>query len=48
MKAASAKTKKPKGETRGPKPEFLKINMDWKDAAKTALQKKRPATGWPK
>lgn len=33
---------------RGPEPERLKINMDWKEAIKMSLQKKKPAGGWPK
>jgi hypothetical protein len=33
----------------GPEPEILKIEgMNWKDAMKKALQKRRPAEGWPK
>jgi hypothetical protein len=32
----------------GPKPETLAIEGNWKDAMKKALQKKRPAEGWPK
>lgn len=32
----------------GPKPEVLKINGDWRDAVKKSLQKKKPASGWPK
>jgi len=33
---------------RGPKPDTLKIEGDWKDAVKTALAKKKPPAGWPK
>lgn len=33
---------------RGPKPDLLKIEGDWKDAVKKSLAKKKPATGWPK
>jgi hypothetical protein len=33
---------------RGPEPEMLKIDGDWKDAVKTSLTKKKPAAGWPK
>jgi hypothetical protein len=40
--------KKPKQQKRGPKEERLKIEGNWKDAMKRALQKKRPAEGWPK
>jgi hypothetical protein len=44
------KTKQPdkKREARGPKPEALKINGNWRDAVKLSLAKKRPANGWPK
>ncbi len=35
-------------EKRGPKPERVKIDEDWEDAVKTALEKKRPEEGWPK
>ena len=37
-----------KSETPGPKPEVLKIDGDWRDAVKKSLEKKKPATGWPK
>jgi hypothetical protein len=40
--------KKPAKPKPGPKPETLKISGPWKAAVKTALQKKKPATGWPK
>ncbi len=32
----------------GPKPDLLKIDIDWKDAIKKSLEKKKPATGWQK
>jgi hypothetical protein len=32
----------------GPKPQYLKIEGDWRDAVKQAIQKKKPAEGWPK
>jgi hypothetical protein len=35
-------------EKRGPKPDLLKIDGDWKDAVKKSLAKKKPAAGWPK
>jgi hypothetical protein len=35
-------------EKRGPKPDLLKIDGDWKDAVKKSLAKKKPADGWPK
>jgi len=42
------KSAKPAKSKRGPKPEVLKLNGDWKDAIKRAFQKKRPKQGWPK
>lgn len=33
---------------RGPKPDLLKIEGDWQDAVKKTLEKKKPASGWPK
>jgi hypothetical protein len=44
--AIMPKTKKK--EKPGPKPEVLKVNGDWRDAVKRSLNKKKPATGWPK
>jgi hypothetical protein len=32
----------------GPKPDILKIQGDWRDALKRAMQKKKPEGGWPK
>lgn len=32
---------------RGPEPEVIKIDSDWREAMKKALQKK-PPTRWPK
>jgi hypothetical protein len=35
-------------KTRGPNPERVKLkDADWRGAIKKALQKKRPAEGWP-
>lgn len=31
-----------------PKPDTLKLDVPWEDAVKTALQKTKPAGGWPK
>lgn len=31
----------------GPDPARIKIDMDWKKAIGKALDKKRPADGWP-
>jgi hypothetical protein len=38
----------PPKATPGPKPDTLKIEGDWRDVVKKSLQKKKPATGWPK
>lgn len=35
-------------EKRGPKPDVLKLEGDWKAAVKKTLSKKRPPKGWPK
>ena len=35
-------------EKRGPKPDILKIDMDWQEAIKKSLAKKKPPEGWPK
>ena len=32
----------------GPKPDRLKLRGDWEGLIGKALQKKRPAKGWPK
>jgi len=32
----------------GPEPERVKTDLDWEDAVKRALEKKRPEDGWPK
>jgi hypothetical protein len=43
------KTKsKKKAASRGPKPETLRLEGNWKDAVKKSLAKKKPAEGWPK
>ena len=39
---------KPVKATRGPVPDRLKIEGDWKKAVKKSLSKKKPVTGWPK
>ncbi len=33
---------------RGPKPNLLKLQGDWKEAVKKTLAKKKPAEGWPR
>jgi len=48
MKKRQTKTKPRKGAKRGPKPDRLKIDMDWEAAVSLAMKKKKPATGWPK
>jgi hypothetical protein len=49
MKSAKKKPARAKGEPlRGPMPDRLKLNGDWKAAIKTSFQKKRPKDGWPK
>jgi hypothetical protein len=35
------------GKTRGPEPERLKLEGDWKALIGEALQKKKPPEGWP-
>lgn len=32
----------------GPASSRVKSEINWKDAVRRALQKKRPASGWPK
>lgn len=39
----AAKKRKPTAKKRGPKPEALKIEGDWKQAVKKALGKGKPA-----
>lgn len=39
-----AKKAKPAGKKRGPKPQTLKVEGDWKDAVKHALKRGKPAT----
>lgn len=36
-----------KNKPTGPKPDRVKIDMDWEDAVGKAIKKKRPAGGWP-
>ncbi len=47
-KTMSNKDSTPKPLTRGPEPDLLKIDGDWRDAVKKSLENKKPATGWPK
>ena len=39
--------KKEKAKT-GPEPERLKIEGNWQEAVAKAMQKQKPAAGWPK
>jgi hypothetical protein len=48
LPAMKVAMKKSEPKKRGPKMEFLKLNGDWQTAIKKSLQKKRPASGWPK
>lgn len=45
---AKKKQRSLKKQEPGPKPETLKIEGDWQDAMGKAMQKNRPAQGWPK
>ena len=38
----------PARTAKGPEPERLKINGDWKAAVRMAMQKPKPANGWPR
>jgi hypothetical protein len=40
-------TTKKRKKTSGPSPARVKIKGDWSEAVKKALEKKRPAEGWP-
>lgn len=31
----------------GPKPDILKLEGDWEEAAKKLVRKEKPAEGWP-
>jgi hypothetical protein len=42
------KPEQPDAPKRGPEPDRLKIEGDWKEAVKESLKKKKPGTGWPK
>jgi len=43
-----ASAPKPKGKSKGPEPERLKIEGNWVHAVDRSLTVKRPAKGWPK
>jgi hypothetical protein len=38
----------PPRTAKGPEPERLKINGNWKAAVRMAMQKPKPASGWPR
>jgi len=40
--------KKSSKKPRGPEPDRLKLEGDWKNAVKKSLAKKKPTEGWPK
>ena len=42
-----AKSRKPP-QKRGPKTERLKIDENWENSIKKAIQKEKPKDGWPK
>jgi hypothetical protein len=42
------KTAKKAAVKRGPQPDVLKIDGEWKNAIKKSLAKKEPVSGWPK
>jgi hypothetical protein len=44
-KTKQKKAKKP--AKRGPKPDILKLEGNWKDAVQKSLSKKKPPEGWP-
>jgi len=39
--------KKKSGAKRGPKPDVLKLEGDWRELMKQSLAKKKPKDGWP-
>ena len=48
VKAQKKSTGKKKlGVRRGPKPDLLKLDGDWRELMKQSLQKKKPKDGWP-
>jgi hypothetical protein len=48
MKKHKPKKRTDKKHIRGPKPDLLKIEGDWRDAIEKSLRKNKPQTGWPK
>jgi predicted nucleic acid-binding protein len=45
---AASRKLPPAPKKRGPKPDVLKIEGDWREAIKKSLKKKKPPEGWPK
>ena len=43
-----AKKKRKKAKTRGPKPDTLVIQGNWREAVRKSFKKKPPVGGWPK
>lgn len=39
---------RPKRRKPGPVPDEVRADLDWEEAVRRALSKKRPAGGWPK
>jgi len=48
MRKTSKRAAKTAPAKRGPKPERLKIEGDWRAAIKKSLAKRKPPEGWPK
>jgi hypothetical protein len=42
------KQENPEPKQRGPQPDLLKIDKDWKEAVQVSFAKKKPVSGWPK
>jgi hypothetical protein len=47
-KAVNNSNHSKKKATPGPKADRLKLHGNWQDAVKKSLEKKKPASGWPK
>jgi hypothetical protein len=48
MNRLQKKSERAKPQKRGPKPDTVKIDENWKEAVKKSLKKKKPKEGWPK
>jgi hypothetical protein len=42
------KAKPKKATKRGPKPDTLKLEGNWRNAVKKSLTKEKPVDGWPR